>query len=457
MGTILTLNKLQRSITSLKTNGSSRDFKRIFKISFMDGLFKGELKVQARPNLKTVLAAFKCCGSLISSSRASTAEFPSLWWLCAHCARFMSSFAVTAPLPVVNSKSTTPKLMNVVENARIIGKIFSRICVEKIRMRYRSNKMGCLAEILSRRSSVIPPNSSKFPVVWHCSLVSFQMYRKCFTESNGNAILPDCLNRSGGIGPFKKLVFRSNHNKLLQFPNSAGISPEMELFPSFRMARLDKRPNEAGIAPLKKLFDSEIHFRLVQLLRVSGIEPDKSLKSRIRVSKSLHIPDGIKPEMLLELKSKVSKFTKLENDSDKPPTKLLNDKTSVFKVVIFSKVSTGNSPENLFLERSRKSRLEHEESEAPILPLNLLDDKSRCCKLEQSRNEGKFPEKLLAERSKYDKTLKLINSGILFPLRLVFFNTRLSKFSRPSNEATGAFGGYPVLKWFLVKNPIFEQ
>nr|GLL41024.1 hypothetical protein Itr_chr12CG05220 [Ipomoea trifida] len=42
------------------------------------------------------------------------------------------------------------------------------------------------------------------------------------------------------------------------------------------------------------------------------------------------------------------------------------------------------------------------------------------------------------------------------PLRLAFFNTRFSKFSRLSNEATGIFGGYPVLKWALVKNGSFE-
>nr|GLL41025.1 hypothetical protein THIOM_002471 [Ipomoea trifida] len=142
-----------------------------------------------------------------------------------------------------------------------------------------------LIEILSRRSCVIPPNSSKFPAPWHCSLPSFVIYTYCFSVSNGVAILPDCKNRAGGIVPLKKLVLRSNHNKLLHFPNSAGMFPEMVLFPKFRMDRLDKCPNEAGIAPLNKLFDKEIHFKLVQLLRLSGIDPDNSLKSRIRLSK----------------------------------------------------------------------------------------------------------------------------------------------------------------------------
>ncbi|KAK4356129.1 hypothetical protein RND71_025100 [Anisodus tanguticus] len=86
--------------------------------------------------------------------------------------------------------------------------------------------------------------------------------------------------------PFRKLVLRSNHIKLWQLPNSAGIFPEIELLPSFRMARLDKSPKEAGISPVNRLFDVEIQFNFVQLLRLAGIGPVKSLKSRIKFSKA---------------------------------------------------------------------------------------------------------------------------------------------------------------------------
>nr|GMD49352.1 hypothetical protein CDL12_19998 [Ipomoea batatas] len=139
-----------------------------------------------------------------------------------------------------------------------------------------------------------------------------------FIESTEMAGAP-CRNpvhsilSEGGIDPFKRLVFRSNHSKLPQSPSSAGMFPVIELFPSFKMARLDKWPSEDG---------------------------------------------GIKPERLLELKSKVSRFTKLDSASGNSPTKLFMEKTKVFKLVSLRMVSTGNSPEKLLLEISIRSSTE---------------------------------------------------------------------------------------------------
>lgn len=72
------------------------------------------------------------------------------------------------------------------------------------------------------------------------------------------------------------------------------------------------------------------------------------------------------------------------------------------------------------LARLRKVSFRHEESELPTSPKNLLEDKSRCCKLEQSRNLGKLAEMLLLERSKCAIFFKLNSEKLpltLFPIR----------------------------------------
>nr|GLL19570.1 hypothetical protein Itr_chr02CG10330 [Ipomoea trifida] len=248
------------------------------------------------------------------------------------------------------------------------------------------------------RSCVIPPNSSKFPAPWHSLLPSFLMYTYCFPVSNAIAILPDCLNRAGGIVPFNKLVLRSNHNKLLQYPNSAVA----EAF---------------GDTPRQVI---EIKNQIFQGLQIHELRRDFPLQLIQPNDQILELRQGPKARWYWAMEQiilKVSRFTRLDNDSGKLPTKLLNEKSSVFKLVNLSRVSTGNPPEKLLLEisrsskaeqatrykycklpvgslgtappnlllvRLRKLRLGQEEREAPILPVNLLDERSRCCKVEQS-------------------------------------------------------------------------
>lgn len=76
----------------------------------------------------------------------------------------------------------------------------------------------------------------------------------------------------------------------------------------------------------------------------------------------------------------------------------------------------GTEPVRWLLVRLRKLSFRHEESEVRTSPENLLVDKLRCTKLEQSRNLGKLVEMLLLERSKCAKFLKL--NSVKLPVTL---------------------------------------
>nr|GME00978.1 hypothetical protein Iba_scaffold486331CG0010 [Ipomoea batatas] len=114
-------------------------------------------------------------------------------------------------------------------------------------------------------------------------------------EPNSFGIVPSNLlyerSRAGGIDPFKKLVFRLNHNNLLQFPNSPGMLPERELFASSRMVRSDKRPNEV---------------------------------ERSKYDRTLKLNSGIFPLRLVFFNTRLSKFSRLCKKEETKPKSMLS-------------------------------------------------------------------------------------------------------------------------------------
>jgi hypothetical protein len=126
-----------------------------------------------------------------------------------------------------------------------------------------------------------------------------------------------------------------------------------------------------------------------------------------------HKPVGIGPDKLLELRSKDSKLACCEKESGKPPVKALYAKSSLFRLVIFNKVSTGNSPVKLLVEISRVSNEVQEPRLLGTEPFSLFKERSSITRPGQAstRCKGISPSKRFPP-SERDCKLAVGSTGI---------------------------------------------